>query len=99
MAIVRKDWKEQSRINWGLDMEENEFPGREAVQLGAVLRIADATEAMARNHTSLVEEKERYRRWYGEEQARNAKLWRRLNAMRGVITRLKKNNGKYHVKH
>lgn len=99
MPIVRKNWKEQSRIDWGNDMEESLFPGREAIQLGAILRIADAMEAMAKNHTSLVEEKERYRKWYQEEREMRAQAYRTVTRLRGVITRLKKNKGKYHVKY
>lgn len=99
MALVRKNWKEQSRIDWGQDLGEHEFPGREAIQLGAILRIADAMEAMAKSHTGLVEEKERYRKWYIDEREQKHRQYRMVSRLHGVITRLKKNKGKYHVKH
>ena len=63
----------------------------EAISAGALQRIADATEMMAKNYASLQEDRDRYRRWYNEEVERRAKLQRQITALKGVITKLKKN--------
>lgn len=40
-------WKEDSRVNWGNDREENASPGREPLGIGCLQRIADALERIA----------------------------------------------------
>jgi len=96
MPIVRKTWKTESRIDWGQDLEENEFPGRDAIRMGALLRIADATELMAKNHQALINERDQYQKWYHEAREMRDRAYRQVQSLRGVITRLKKNHGKYH---
>lgn len=64
-------------------------PTFEEIKTGSIQRIADASELMARNYASLVAERDRYKsseEWSREECRR---LWRRINALRGVITKLK----------
>lgn len=81
-----KNYREESKGGWGRDAE---FITNEELTLGCMLRIADATELMAKNHTDLVKKlehekgmSEAYRtRWEGAE--------RRASALRGVITKLK----------
>lgn len=48
-----RSYREQSRIDWGL-AEPGAPMTVERIQLGAVLRIADATEKMAQRHTELL---------------------------------------------
>ena len=71
-----KSYREESRANWGRTLCDEQHPSNEEVQLGAILRIADAAEVMARNHQQLINERDR--------------LLRRIAALRGHITRLKK---------
>lgn len=62
----------------------------EEINGGSFQRIADATEKMARNWDSLVEDRDRWKRWHDNEQARANRLQRTVNALRGVITRLRR---------
>lgn len=83
-----RSYAEASRSDWGtctayqLTIEQ--------ITLGATLRIADAAEAMAKSHTALIEEKERYKRWYEEKSAAYARLDRSYRAIRGHLTRIKR---------
>ncbi len=58
--------------------------------LGAVLRIADATEAMAKNYNALLSECERYKSWALRGETQRRSLERRLTAMKGHLTRAKR---------
>lgn len=68
---------------------EGRAPTDTQLALGALQRIADATEVMAKNYVALQAEKERYERWYKVERAKNERLIRSNNALRGYIKRLK----------
>lgn len=56
----------------------------------SLLRIANACELMARNYAFLVDDRNRFERWYKEEEARRKALERRVIALRGVVTKLKR---------
>ena len=84
-----KSYRDQSRLNWGSE-NESLHKDTDRIKLGAHLRIADAMELMAKNHAQLIEERDRFKRWWQEEQSKVSKLYRRVAALRGVITRLKK---------
>lgn len=60
------------------------------INCGSLQRIADATEAMAKNHVALQNDCDRYKRWFNEENERRLKLERSNAALRGQITKLKK---------
>lgn len=90
MAIVKKEWKQESRINWGIDIEEKEFIGREAIQLGAILRIADATEKMAANYSGLIADRDYYQKRMKESERESCCLRRSIAGLRGYIKRMKK---------
>ena len=84
---MAETYKDESRIDWkrpshrGHDMN---------VQLGCLQRIADATELMARRYQDLIDERDRYKRWYEDEQAKNASLRRSNAALRGIVNKMKK---------
>ncbi|WDF45270.1 hypothetical protein PQ459_10215 [Chryseobacterium sp. KACC 21268] len=82
------DYKEESRKNWGT--KANVGVTREQIQLGAILRIADATEAMAKNHVKLQLDYDymiaNRNSWKAEAEA----LKRSNASLKGVITKLKK---------
>lgn len=61
----------------------------EEVNSGSLQRIADATEAMAKNHNALIAENERLQRSASYWQRRVNSLERSNAALRGHITRLK----------
>jgi hypothetical protein len=64
------------------------------VEVGCLQRIADATEAMAKPFVNLVSERERYERYYKSEREDNKRLARRIAALQGVITKMKKSKSK-----
>lgn len=82
-----QSYRQVSRIDWGTCASKLTL---EEIQAGAILRIADATEAMAKNHVQLQAEVDRLNRWYDQARKRSAKLERSNVALRGHITRLKK---------
>jgi len=83
-----KSYRKESKTDWGRNVEGN--IGQNQIQLGAILRIADALETIAHNYQSLMEDRDRYKRWYEEQWERTKKGNRRESALRGVITKLKK---------
>lgn len=62
----------------------------EAVNAGSLARIADATEKMSVRYDQLVEDRDRYKRWYDDERARNKKLRNRVAGLQGAFGRIKK---------
>lgn len=57
-----------SRAEWsGPSTTEN-------IRTGCLQRIATATEAMASNHVKLIEERDRYKRYYEESREHNKTL-------------------------
>ena len=76
--------REHSRNDWnsGATLQE--------INSGSLQRIADATELMAKPFLNLLAENERLKRdleWYREKYAEKD---RKISALRGVITKLKK---------
>lgn len=87
--MTHKCYRDESRRNWGT----KDSMTLDQIQLGALLRIADATEQMCRDREDL-ERKYRnmctrrghYREALEAERRKNA-------ALRGVITKLKRKQG------
>lgn len=77
-------FRDSSRQNW------NTRCTVEDINAGSLQRIADACELMAKNYSELIDERNRWRRWHDEEQERRIALERRNAALRGVITKMKK---------
>ena len=77
--------KDYSKTNFTI-----ETPTWDSVKIGALQRIADATEAMAKNHIRLQEEVEWEKNLRKDlaAQLANAKL--SITALRGVITKLRR---------
>lgn len=85
--------KDSSRINWAASpLNEFDYLGDMNVQLGCLMRIADAVEIMAKNYTQMQNDRDCYMKWYREERERNKKITRSQSALRGYIKRLKKQN-------
>lgn len=62
----------------------------ESINAGSLQRIADATEAMAKGHVELANERDRLKGWAENRQQRIERLERQNAALRGVITRLRR---------
>lgn len=56
---------------------------------GALNRIANACEQMAKRYDQLIADREWYKRRFQDEQEENIHLCRRVCALQGVITRMK----------
>jgi len=84
-----KSYRDQSRVNYG---SHEEIPSIEKINCGSLLRIADATEVMAKNYQKLQESAERYERWYHDESKRAKLAERRVASLKGVITKMRKKN-------
>ena len=85
-----KDYREESKIGWGKECLSEKNLNREELEFGCLLRIADAMEIMAKNNANLIEERDRYEKWYQEARDRNEQLHHSISGLRGHITRLKK---------
>lgn len=83
-----KSYKEQSRTDWGKDTTIG--LDREDLTFGAILRIADAIEAMAKNYVSLQDQLDCHKRWYLENKNQVKKLTHSNSALRGHVTRLQR---------
>lgn len=79
--------RDESRVNYRV---RGERASTDELRTGALQRIADATEAMAKHHTELIRERDMYARLYDEQCDRAGKLERSNAALRGQITRLRK---------
>ena len=87
-----KSYPQQSRIDWGREMADSEKSERSDLQFGAMLRIADACELMAKDRQRMEHEIQELRanRDYWHKEAERLLLQR--SALRGVVTRLKRKN-------
>ena len=75
--------RESSKKNWTSEDTVGE------IKVGSLQRIADATEAMARSYQQLIDERDKYKRWWKEGERRTNHLERSASGLRGHITRLK----------
>jgi len=82
-----KSFREESHKNFGVD---GTGLNDKQIQLGALLRIADAAEKMALRHTELITQRDNFERWYKSEAAARRLLERRLAAAKGQLTKMKK---------
>lgn len=85
MSNTFKNFRTESRdTSWGANTDKLTL---EQINAGSLLRIADAAEAMSKNHKDLVAEIERLKhsRDYWQEEAQGQK--RTAAGLRGVITK------------
>jgi len=81
-----KTYKEQSRINWGSTEEKLTL---EQINTGAILRIADATESMAKNYTQMENDLKYYKDLANDRLKIITSLNNVNSVLRGHLTRLK----------
>lgn len=87
---VRKTFRDESRKDYGVDVEQAAGIADSGLQIGCLMRIAAATELMAKPYQGLIDDRDRYKRWYEGREHETHVLRLRLSALRGVITKLKK---------
>lgn len=85
---MSRNLRDESRKTWTINGDS--APTLEQINMGSLLRIADASEAMAKNHVQLQRDRDMYFKWYEREYENRLKLERQINALRGVITKMKK---------
>ncbi len=85
-----KSYRDESRVNYGKTISDGDTLLRQDLEFGCMLRIADATEAMAKNHIALMEDRDRYKLWYDEKRKQLARRDATIRSLRGHITRLKR---------
>lgn len=68
--------KDASRVDWVSDPVKpgSNYPGDTNIQLGCLMRIANATEAMATEYTRMQRDLEYYKKWYAEKQRKSLLL-------------------------
>jgi len=83
-------FREGSRKDHGQDIAEGYRLCNDQLQLGAILRIADAAEVMAKNHQQLINERDAYLRSYKQEEKETERLRGTIRGLRSYISVLKK---------
>jgi len=81
--------KEESRREYFKVLADEVGFSNDDLKTGCLMRIADATEAMALRHTELIKQRDKFERWYNDERKRRWHLERSNAALRGHIKRLK----------
>ena len=81
-----KSYREASKIDWGSKAHDC----YDQIKLGSLLRIADATELMAKNYRQLIEERDQYKKRYEESLEGGNHLRLRIAALQGVVTKMKR---------
>ncbi len=76
--------REASKDTW------NSKDTLDEINAGSLQRIADATETMAKSYNWMEDDRNWYRDAFREEQDKVCRFKRRVSALRGVITKLKK---------
>jgi len=79
--------KEESRREYFKVLADEVGFSNDDLKTGCLMRIADATEAMALRHTELIKQRDRFEQWYKEEQERRKHLERSNAALRGHLKR------------
>lgn len=82
-----KSYREMSKVHYGHSRDE---AGIEAINAGSLQRIADATEKMAQSYDAMTKDRDWYKSRLMQEQQAYSRMERRVRALRGVITRMRK---------
>lgn len=85
-----KNFRNESRQGYGRELCPTQELTRDDLKLGAVLRIADACELMAKNHQELIADRDFYKKQSMCRLERTQNLDHQIAGLRGYITRLKK---------
>jgi hypothetical protein len=88
MGIFQKSMRAESRKDYTTGVN-NATDGicLEQLRTGALLRIADAAELMAKRHQELIDERDHYRRLYEIEHLTLCSLKFTVRGLRGALTR------------
>jgi hypothetical protein len=81
---------EHSKTPWVPPTSDDKYPGDENIKIGLMQRMASSLERIEKPYLSLINDAKSYREWYQSERQENKRLSRRIAALQGVITKLKK---------
>lgn len=62
-----KSYRDISRVNYGRHFEDGENANQDDILKGCMLRIADSTEAMAKNHVQIQSDLDWYKSQYRKQ--------------------------------
>lgn len=83
------DYRQRSRESWGVSAPGTSL-STEAITLGCMQRIADATELMAKDRLRMENDLAWYKKRYDELRAENKRMANRINGFKGYIKGLKR---------
>jgi len=85
-------YTEESKKSYGVDLQNpyKDVMTKEQISIGCLQRIADATELMAQNHSQLIRDRDNYKAYWQGKIIVCQRMARRISALQGVITKLKK---------
>ena len=86
---MERDYRAIAKMQWTLP-DEQTGTYQSDIQTGALLRIADACDAMAKDRLQMEHDRDRFKKWYYDCLALLETERRRSAALRGIIKRLKK---------
>lgn len=87
--------KDSTKTDWFAEpANEHGYPGDKNIELGCLMRIADAAEKMASNYQRMENDLAMYKRWYNAEKELTSKLLKSNAALRGHLKRFKKQGGR-----
>lgn len=82
--------RDASKTNWASEANNVGYPGDENIKLGCLMRIADATELMAKNFLRMQSDLDYLSKRTREQNATIERLNRVNASLRGHLTRAKK---------
>lgn len=88
--MAREDLRKYTCNNLFADKDGQGYLSYENLNLGCLLRIADATELMAKRYQDLIDDRDRARRLYASAVGERDRVYRSRASLRGQITKLKK---------
>lgn len=86
---MKSDSREVSRRKWNVGREQRATTCEE-INVGSLQRIADACELMAKNHATLIAERDMFKRWYREVEKKCARQEKQIAAYKRIVARLKR---------
>ena len=89
-----KNYRDESRAGWGVELAEGKTIDQEQIKLGAVLRIADAMEKMTAKYDALVNDRDYYKRTVELMRGTAAYRDKVIAGLRSEITKMKKRGSK-----
>lgn len=92
--MPKYSWKEKSRLDWNTELEKAGDLPIEYITAGCPMRIAGATELMAKNYQQMQKDLERYKELYNIKKGALIDMENENRTLRGVVTRFRNERDK-----